>query len=228
MTWNGITSLAQSTRIIKFVMARVAEDSGTAVMLLKKWRKIMAGPGTSFGKRVRTDALSSPLPVIPSEVRISDEARHHKRSAPDDKKTNWTVLRKICGVFYILAVTVIGVSLFERADKTPGQLVEAARSNATATRAAEARKVACAKDYSALAFVMAQSEGTKRLASPSSASYPILESKTQLLGDCLYRIKAVVDSQNGFGAMIRTPWSGTVEYHPVDGTWQVKSLSIGG
>lgn len=210
-------------------MARVAEDSGTTIILLKKRSNVMAGPGTSFGKRVRTDALSSPLPAIPSEVRISDEARHHKRSAPDDKKTNWTVLRKICGVFYILAVTVIVVALFERADKTPSQLVETARSNAAkaVTQAAEARKVACAKDYSAMAFAMAQGEVTKRLASPSSASYPVLESKTQPLGDCLYRIKAVVDSQNGFGAMIRTPWSGMVEYQPVDGTWQVKSLSIG-
>ncbi|UXN57878.1 hypothetical protein [Phyllobacterium zundukense] len=112
----------------------------------------------------------------------------------------------------------------------PGQLVETARSNAAkvVAQAADARKAACAKDESAMAFVMAQSEVTKRLGSPSSASYPALESKTQPMGDCLYRIRAVVDSPNGFGAMIRTPWSGTVEYHPVNGTWQVKSLSIGG
>ncbi|UXN58251.1 hypothetical protein [Phyllobacterium zundukense] len=188
----------------------------------------MAGPETSFGKRTRTDAFSRPFPAI-SETQPGDTVRKKKHSWPDDKKKSWSVVRTICGVGYVGVITVIAIGLIDRMNKTPEQLSEIARSDAArvVAQAAQARKTACAKDNSGMAFVMAQSEVTKRLASPSSATYPVLESRTQPIGDCLYRIKAVVDSQNGFGAMIRTPWSGTIEFHPLEGTWQVKSLSIG-
>jgi len=60
------------------------------------------------------------------------------------------------------------------------------------------------------------------LKSPSSAvfgSAPVIESPT----NCLYKISGVVDSQNSFGAMTRTKYSGSV----IDREYRVISLSIG-
>jgi hypothetical protein len=188
----------------------------------------MVGPETSFGKRTRTDAFSRPLPAIGGS-QPTETVRKKKHSWPDDKKKSWSVVRTICGIAYVGAITAIAVGLIDRMNKTPEQISRITGSDAAraVANAAQARKTACAKDNSGMAFVMAQSEVTKRLALPSSATYPVLESRTQPIGDCLYRIRAVVDSQNGSGAMIRTPWSGTIEYHPAEGTWQVKSLAIG-
>lgn len=45
------------------------------------------------------------------------------------------------------------------------------------------------------------------LKSPSSAEFPVLPYEANDLGDGRYRIVSYVDSQNSFGAMLRSDWS---------------------
>lgn len=207
-------------------MAGLVERSAAAAMLHEKVEKMMAGrEATSFGKRNRLDGVSRPLPAIEGDDPIGDKTRKRKSLWPDDKKNNWTILRSICGVLYVLLVTVGAMSVVDWSNKMPKGITKI--DQIEAEKVAAARKSACARDDSGIAFTMAQSEVSKRLATPSSARYPVLESRTQPMGDCLYRIIAVVESQDGLGAVIRTPWSGTIQYHPDDGTWQVKSLKMG-
>jgi hypothetical protein len=65
----------------------------------------------------------------------------------------------------------------------------------------------------------------ERLVSPGSARFPIV-SDTQITqtGDT-FRVLGWVDSQNGFGAMLRSNYDCTVEI-PGDGTWILKRLDL--
>jgi hypothetical protein len=48
---------------------------------------------------------------------------------------------------------------------------------------------------------------------------------TRPIGDCVYQVSAFVDSQNGFGAMLRTRY--TVKVKALDGgSWRVQSLEF--
>jgi len=104
-------------------------------------------------------------------------------------------------------------------------------------QAAEERRVArekaeyeqnCGQKQVPLAFVMMQRPIRAQLKAPSTASFPYAPTVGQPIGKCRFRITSYVDAQNGFGAMIRTPWTGVIEYFPSDRTWRVHEARISG
>lgn len=68
---------------------------------------------------------------------------------------------------------------------------------------------------SSMAYVMSQKFVKQRLKAPTTAKFPWSSDpavKTQYAGDCTHKIQAYVDSQNGFGAMIRTTYYIELQY----------------
>ena len=59
---------------------------------------------------------------------------------------------------------------------------------------------------------MSQSYVENILKSPSTADFPTLDYKISNLGNYKYKIVSYVDSQNGFGATIRSNFSVTLSY----------------
>jgi hypothetical protein len=66
---------------------------------------------------------------------------------------------------------------------------------------------------------------TERLKAPSTAEYPWYDASfVRYRGEGRYVVTAYVDAHNGFGAMIRTPFTCTVR---VDGTgWTLEAVSV--
>ncbi len=76
------------------------------------------------------------------------------------------------------------------------------------------------------ASVMAEQFVKDQLKAPSTAKFqPFLQQQIEDLGDGRYTIRAWVDSQNGFGAMIRTNYICTVKYIGND-KWQCENLEF--
>ncbi|MNJ48022.1 hypothetical protein D3C77_432010 [compost metagenome] len=88
-----------------------------------------------------------------------------------------------------------------------------------------------AKDCSntTLAFVMSQNYVKQRLKSPSSAEFPyVIDRGVQVVpdGQCGFYVSAYVDSQNGFGAMIRSSYQANISYDRKSKLWRLGDLSI--
>jgi hypothetical protein len=66
----------------------------------------------------------------------------------------------------------------------------------------------------------------QRLKSPSSAKFPMVASKARALGTNKYLLDSYVDSQNGFGALIRTDFKCIVYYNPENNMWELMQLNI--
>lgn len=85
-------------------------------------------------------------------------------------------------------------------------------------------------DNSHGAYWCSQSYVKANLKSPASADFPLSDYKSWRLDTANYVIKGYVDSQNGFGAMIRTNWRTEMVFNggdPHDGSsWTVKAFSF--
>ncbi len=79
-----------------------------------------------------------------------------------------------------------------------------------------------------LAWNIAQDFVKDRLASPGSAKWPSFWERDEhvtALGDKRYRVRSWVDSQNGFGALIRTQYTAVVVDAGFD-KWELEALDI--
>ncbi len=74
--------------------------------------------------------------------------------------------------------------------------------------------------------IQAQGFVLQALKSPSTAKFPALPNEAISLGDGAYRVSSYVDSQNSFGAMIRTGW--TVKMFLVEGHWFLDRMIVDG
>ena len=85
------------------------------------------------------------------------------------------------------------------------------------------------EDNSIGAYIMMENFVKDRLRSPDSAKFPgVFDGKldhVRYLGNKKYIINSYVDSQNGFGAMIRSNFSGEIEQTSED-YWSLISLVI--
>lgn len=80
-----------------------------------------------------------------------------------------------------------------------------------------------------LAFVMSQNFVKQRLKSPSSAKFPYVNDRgVNVLpdGKCGFLVSAYVDSQNGFGAMIRSQYQASISYDRKTELWRICELTI--
>lgn len=91
----------------------------------------------------------------------------------------------------------------------------------------EAERLAQCRDHEAEAYTMIKADVRRILVAPSTAEFPWrYDAGTGHLGDCLYQVNGHFDAQNGFGAMLRGTFSGTIQYFPERGSWQTQSLSV--
>lgn len=80
-----------------------------------------------------------------------------------------------------------------------------------------------------MAFVMSQNFVKKRLKSPSSAEFPYINEdgvSVEQLAPCRYSVSAYVDSQNGYGATLRSRYSVVMTSTPDGKTWSTADLVL--
>jgi len=69
----------------------------------------------------------------------------------------------------------------------------------------------------------------QQLKSPSSAEHPGIFDNwgvASKMDDCSYRVKSWVDSQNGFGAMIRSTYIAEMHGDSDEGTWRGRIVAF--
>lgn len=70
-------------------------------------------------------------------------------------------------------------------------------------------------DLSNNAFIMCKRHVKAALTSPSTADFPFLDFQSVKISGQKYLVQSYVDSQNGFGAMVRTNWACVIEHDGV-------------
>lgn len=82
-----------------------------------------------------------------------------------------------------------------------------------------------------IAFAVSEGVVEKMLKAPSTAKFS-QQREVDDLGEGRYRVKSFVDSQNGFGAMIRSDWETVLKYNsgdPVEtSSWTIEKVVIDG
>lgn len=76
-----------------------------------------------------------------------------------------------------------------------------------------------------MAFVMSQKFVLRELKAPASAKFPSSAVVTPI-GGCAYSVAAWVDSQNGFGAIVRSDYHVIMESSADGRSWSARSLAI--
>lgn len=81
----------------------------------------------------------------------------------------------------------------------------------------------------AAAFVTCNQFVENRLRAPGSTKFPyVTEATIQTLGDADYEVSSYVDSQNGFGALLRSKYTCAVTYELDSKQWRLRDLKIDG
>lgn len=87
------------------------------------------------------------------------------------------------------------------------------------------------KPSETLAFIQCQDFVKERLRAPATADFPSLDRTSWDMSDNTWVVKSYVDSQNGFGAMLRSNWHCKVQYVGNDplsrSSWKLLALEIG-
>jgi hypothetical protein len=81
------------------------------------------------------------------------------------------------------------------------------------------------------AFVMSQSFVEKRLKAPATAVFPHMtdsEVNVKYLGDCTHEVRAYVDAQNSYGALIRNRYYVRLQKQKGTDTWTALEVQISG
>ncbi|APE44582.1 hypothetical protein BOO69_15035 [Sulfitobacter alexandrii] len=101
------------------------------------------------------------------------------------------------------------------------------RENPTSAAQDDERLAQCTGQKASEAYVMIQADVRRALVAPSTAEFPSrYGAGTGHAGDCVYQVNGQFDAQNGFGAMLRGTFTGTIRYFPERGSWQTQSLSV--
>lgn len=103
-----------------------------------------------------------------------------------------TTIGTVPGLLIIAAVSTIGIG---------SQVDNIGESSTQSAKATETQ-----------AFIQCKNFVEERLRAPATADFPFLEHTSWDMGNNTWVIKSHVDSQNGFGAMIRSNWHCKVQY----------------
>jgi hypothetical protein len=117
-----------------------------------------------------------------------------------------------CGTAILI---LIGFSIFV--------LIIIGRIGSTVNKTEEQMDLANCND-AVMSYIKLKRFMTERLKSPTSADFPINPVSTANMGNCKFKITSFVDSQNSYGATIRTRFVGVVRYDKSDNTWNLESL----
>ena len=83
----------------------------------------------------------------------------------------------------------------------------------------------CEKHRSA-AYLLTQQEILKLLVAPATAKFPKTPSRLYYQGDCWFEIESSFDSENRFGALLRTEFTAKLLYRLEHMDWYVEHLTI--
>jgi hypothetical protein len=128
---------------------------------------------------------------------------------------------------YSVLATALIVSCVALSDRAK----ERRESEATATQPAAQTptlRLTCEKN-GIPAFVMSQDFVRDRLKAPATARFPSITDAgvgTTYLGGCEHRVVAYVDSQNSFGALLRSRYVATLREDVTTGRWTLKVLEM--
>lgn len=105
------------------------------------------------------------------------------------------------------------------------------RAQTVAKQEAKPRTPPPPKDNSILAYGVSKDAIKPYLKAPSTAKFPsIVWNRSDIsirnLGDQKYRVRAYVDAQNAFGAMIRNNYSVTVQFFDDGNRYRTSDVSI--
>tara|TARA_B100002049_G_scaffold230082_1_gene206517 strand:- start:4876 stop:5442 length:567 start_codon:yes stop_codon:yes gene_type:complete len=92
-----------------------------------------------------------------------------------------------------------------------------------------AEELSAACEDKIMAYVMAQKLVKQNLKSPSTAEFPSYNSSGVTItyaGECVHKVSAFVDSQNAFGATVRTPFNVELKNNIVDETWNFIGINM--
>jgi hypothetical protein len=78
------------------------------------------------------------------------------------------------------------------------------------------------------ARIMAENFVRETLKAPSTAKFPNERRTSNKTGENTFVISGVVDSQNSFGAMLRSDYIATLEYSQEEKGWRLLHLSLDG
>ena len=81
------------------------------------------------------------------------------------------------------------------------------------------------KDESSLAYIMMQDHVKARLKSPASAQFAPYAGKVKMLDHQIYEITSHVDSQNSYGATLRSTFTGKIQQTSKD-NWKLITLEM--
>jgi hypothetical protein len=100
--------------------------------------------------------------------------------------------------------------------------------NLEAMQQERAARIAEKECYSSSsAYSMSRKFVEVALKSPATARFPDISSvEVKALGGCMFSVRAYVDSQNGFGAMIRTGYLATLVYFKKEGEWRLMDMKM--
>lgn len=135
------------------------------------------------------------------------------------------MMKKLLKIFTVVFVAFIALCLYAAKDVKPGQPVAVA---AASTPTEPVGKAAVASK--SMAIVIAQSKVKAQLKSPSTADFEYLNGEAIDKGDGHFLVRDHVDSQNGFGATVRSEYIVDMQYTGGDeadeSNWTMKNLTL--
>ncbi len=147
----------------------------------------------------------------------------------EQRETRWAELRQCDPAVYLEELYKVDM---DRWFAEPRVLDPDAHEAEVARRDAEAkawRLAECTDQKASMAYVMIQDDVRRSLRAPSTAEFPGRFGAGILhIGDCVYRVDGQFYAQNGFGAMLRGSFSGTIEYFLERGSWRTLTLDVRG
>ncbi|AYO01509.1 hypothetical protein LU683_31495 [Pseudomonas asiatica] len=137
-------------------------------------------------------------------------------SAYSKESRTSTIARKELRLVVVSAVVilVVGWSWFLFWSNSPQREIDAQRKDCGNTT---------------LAFVMSQNFVKQRLKSPATAKFPYVNDQgIEVVPDgmCGFLVSAYVDSQNGFGATVRSHYKASISYDRKTELWRIGDLTI--
>lgn len=131
-----------------------------------------------------------------AEARVRAEAKTVKKSKSGSSGC--------LGVILLVFTVLVLIGLLKDSSKTPEQKAQEKIN----------REDKYCNNDNTMAFVMAKDFVEKSLKAPSTASFPwtTLDSEITNIGDCTYTVRSYVDSENSFGAKVRTSYFAKIKY----------------
>ncbi len=122
-------------------------------------------------------------------------------------------------IFSAIGVAILGLYLISAAsyglmsdEKRAAMKAAAAEQKTQQARLAAAREAEdCWGESDAFVSVAAQQEMKKHLKSPGTAKFPWFDNHVADAGNCQFIVTSYVDSQNGFGGVVRTDFIASVQ-----------------